>query len=369
LHHYKKQCYPPNESFNIIETCAEVNLQGIVNHTAERLLLHLEEVQIKQKQLDLRQVRARLSPRSTHYLDGYLRGSLLSVRTYYLTTVISIQLSPCGPEKVGPSFPFAVLESSPHIRLVSLVFHCYNMVHDLLLCSGILDDVLCIVAQFAEAFLVWLVESLSGANLVVEAMDCIPYYPCIVVSYAQVFGAVFPTPRTLFMKRAFTVSIFVKSLFLKPSVAHFFVGGLKDIGTSSVFVERRLFLERLCSIDMEVFIRVDVDDLLNHSSSYCFKSEDMREYDSLEDYDGMLVQVLNMVALVLKMGALVDSIEGVEGVDGVEGVEGCCIGEYAGFVRYNVGSGVEGVKGDCIGKDVGVGRRNFEKSALKDTLQ
>lgn len=41
---YKKQCYPSNEFFSVTETCAEVNLQGIMNHTAERLLIHLEDV-------------------------------------------------------------------------------------------------------------------------------------------------------------------------------------------------------------------------------------------------------------------------------------------------------------------------------------
>lgn len=40
----KKQCYPIPESYTVTETLAEVNLQNLLNHTAERLLLYLDEV-------------------------------------------------------------------------------------------------------------------------------------------------------------------------------------------------------------------------------------------------------------------------------------------------------------------------------------
>lgn len=40
----KKDCYPVQESYRITATCAEVNLQDVLNHTASRLLLSLTEV-------------------------------------------------------------------------------------------------------------------------------------------------------------------------------------------------------------------------------------------------------------------------------------------------------------------------------------
>src|ERR1700712_4702935 len=40
----KKTCYPDSDSFTVTESLAEVDLQILLNHTAERLLLFLEEV-------------------------------------------------------------------------------------------------------------------------------------------------------------------------------------------------------------------------------------------------------------------------------------------------------------------------------------
>src|ERR1700712_873626 len=40
----KKTCYPDSDSFTVTESLAEVDLQSLLNHTAERLLLFLEEV-------------------------------------------------------------------------------------------------------------------------------------------------------------------------------------------------------------------------------------------------------------------------------------------------------------------------------------
>lgn len=39
----KLRCYPPKESFNVTETCAEVNLQDLLNHTVSRLLTYLTD--------------------------------------------------------------------------------------------------------------------------------------------------------------------------------------------------------------------------------------------------------------------------------------------------------------------------------------
>lgn len=44
LQKHKKACYPPQESLHVTEDCAEVELQAVIDHTAERLLKHLEEV-------------------------------------------------------------------------------------------------------------------------------------------------------------------------------------------------------------------------------------------------------------------------------------------------------------------------------------
>ncbi|KAK4885401.1 hypothetical protein RN001_001672 [Aquatica leii] len=44
LQNAKKDCYPVQESYRITATCAEVNLQDVLNHTASRLLLSLTEV-------------------------------------------------------------------------------------------------------------------------------------------------------------------------------------------------------------------------------------------------------------------------------------------------------------------------------------
>lgn len=40
----KNDCYPVQESYRITATCAEVNVQDVLNHTASRLLLSLAEV-------------------------------------------------------------------------------------------------------------------------------------------------------------------------------------------------------------------------------------------------------------------------------------------------------------------------------------
>lgn len=39
----KRSCYPKEESFNITDTCAEVNLQDLLDHTARRLMKYLED--------------------------------------------------------------------------------------------------------------------------------------------------------------------------------------------------------------------------------------------------------------------------------------------------------------------------------------
>ncbi|KAK4872089.1 hypothetical protein RN001_016213 [Aquatica leii] len=44
LQNAKKDCYPVQESYRITATCAKVNLQDVLNHTASRLLLSLTEV-------------------------------------------------------------------------------------------------------------------------------------------------------------------------------------------------------------------------------------------------------------------------------------------------------------------------------------
>ncbi|CAH2101214.1 unnamed protein product [Euphydryas editha] len=40
----KSDCYPPKESYEVTETCAQVNLQDLLNHTATRLLTYLKDV-------------------------------------------------------------------------------------------------------------------------------------------------------------------------------------------------------------------------------------------------------------------------------------------------------------------------------------
>lgn len=40
----KSDCYLPKESFEVTETCAQVNLQDVLNHTATRLLTYLKDV-------------------------------------------------------------------------------------------------------------------------------------------------------------------------------------------------------------------------------------------------------------------------------------------------------------------------------------
>lgn len=40
----KKECYPRNESMRVTETCAEIRLQDLLDHTASRLCKYLEEV-------------------------------------------------------------------------------------------------------------------------------------------------------------------------------------------------------------------------------------------------------------------------------------------------------------------------------------
>lgn len=44
LQRAKKDCYPIRESYKIIATCAEINLQDLLNHTIERLTLYLQEI-------------------------------------------------------------------------------------------------------------------------------------------------------------------------------------------------------------------------------------------------------------------------------------------------------------------------------------
>lgn len=44
LQQQKKKCYPPKEAFHVTETSAEVDIQALVNHTAQRLLESLQEV-------------------------------------------------------------------------------------------------------------------------------------------------------------------------------------------------------------------------------------------------------------------------------------------------------------------------------------
>lgn len=40
----KSDCYPPKESYDVTETCAQLNLQDLLNHTATRLLTYLDDV-------------------------------------------------------------------------------------------------------------------------------------------------------------------------------------------------------------------------------------------------------------------------------------------------------------------------------------
>jgi len=44
LKNAKQDCYPKKESMKITETCAEVNLQDLLDHTSIRLCKYLEEV-------------------------------------------------------------------------------------------------------------------------------------------------------------------------------------------------------------------------------------------------------------------------------------------------------------------------------------
>lgn len=40
----KSYCYPPKESYEVTETCAQVNLQSLLNHTVTRLLTYMKDV-------------------------------------------------------------------------------------------------------------------------------------------------------------------------------------------------------------------------------------------------------------------------------------------------------------------------------------
>lgn len=40
----KKECYPVPESYIVTITCAEINLQDLLNHTPARLMLYLESM-------------------------------------------------------------------------------------------------------------------------------------------------------------------------------------------------------------------------------------------------------------------------------------------------------------------------------------
>ncbi|CAH0560552.1 unnamed protein product [Brassicogethes aeneus] len=40
----KSDCYPPKESYEVTETCAQINLQELLNHTTIRLLTYLKDV-------------------------------------------------------------------------------------------------------------------------------------------------------------------------------------------------------------------------------------------------------------------------------------------------------------------------------------
>lgn len=44
LQKIKKECYPATEAFRVTATCAEIELQALLNHTSERLILYLEDV-------------------------------------------------------------------------------------------------------------------------------------------------------------------------------------------------------------------------------------------------------------------------------------------------------------------------------------
>ncbi|KAI4455397.1 hypothetical protein MML48_9g00015139 [Holotrichia oblita] len=40
----KRECYPPEESMRVIETCAEIQLQALIDHTATRICKYALEV-------------------------------------------------------------------------------------------------------------------------------------------------------------------------------------------------------------------------------------------------------------------------------------------------------------------------------------
>lgn len=40
----KSDCYPPKDAYEVTETCAQINLQDLLNHTATRLLTYLQDV-------------------------------------------------------------------------------------------------------------------------------------------------------------------------------------------------------------------------------------------------------------------------------------------------------------------------------------
>ncbi|XP_075979633.1 uncharacterized protein LOC142978911 [Anticarsia gemmatalis] len=52
----KNECYPIKESYRVTATCAEINLQDLLNHTASRLIMHLKEVMAAIKDEDRQQM-------------------------------------------------------------------------------------------------------------------------------------------------------------------------------------------------------------------------------------------------------------------------------------------------------------------------
>lgn len=40
----KQKCYPDKTAYRVTETCAEIDLQNLMDHTVTRLLSHLKDV-------------------------------------------------------------------------------------------------------------------------------------------------------------------------------------------------------------------------------------------------------------------------------------------------------------------------------------
>ena len=54
LQNAKKECYPIPESYEVTSTCADLNLQNLLDHTVTRLLLYLQEVVVTLNEKDCR---------------------------------------------------------------------------------------------------------------------------------------------------------------------------------------------------------------------------------------------------------------------------------------------------------------------------